>query len=497
LVATVSVPGPFEVLTRPTTLKPRDRQSFVLGPKVRVEAVHLSPAADESGLPNLINGSGLREVNGFKAHGTNTSDMWLGDWKDGLSIEFELSDPASLAAIAVWNYNADWQTTNGIRKADVAVSADGATWQTVLRGVEFAEADGTAAYDDPTVLKLEGVKAQKVRFENIVPRGADGKVGASEVAFHEAVGSRASAREPEDNAMGVPLKQVALAWTPVTGATSYRAYLGTNSTALAELGTTNETSWPVAELSPRSAYFWRVDASVPGGQTIPGRLERFNTGGLVAWFKLDETEGNQATDSSGNGTAAEVNGQPHWAPGQGTANGALEFDGKENFLNCGNPPALNFRGGMTVSVWFKVRQFNRRYQTIATKGETTWRIHRNAERDTVSFSLDGPQLPGNEGRSPRLQTRRAVNDGQWHHIVALYDGQRAALYLDGQVETSVRATGPIAQNAEPVMIGENAVSRERFFNGWMDDVRLYDYGLSEEEVLALYRAGRPVEKNGN
>ena len=48
----------------------------------------------------------------------------------------------ALGAIEVWNYNAEWQTADGVRKADVAVSPDGTTWQTVLRGAEFAEAEG-------------------------------------------------------------------------------------------------------------------------------------------------------------------------------------------------------------------------------------------------------------------------------------------------------------------------------------------------------------------
>jgi len=53
----------------------------------------------------------------------------------------------------------------------------------------------------------------------------------------------------------------------------------------------------------------------------------------------------------------------------------------------------------------------------------------------------------------------------------------------------VGVSGPIAQNTEPVLIGENAASRGRPFNGWLDDVRLYNRGLSAEEIRALYRGG--------
>ena len=61
------------------------------------------------------------------------------------------------------------------------------------------------------------------------------------------------------------------------------------------------------------------------------------------------------------------------------------------------------------------------------------------------------------------------------------------LYLDGTEEGSVAATGTVTPNNVPVALGENALSRGRFFNGWMDDVRLYNRGLSAEEVQSLYR----------
>ena len=186
------------MLTRQVTLKPKGRKPPELGPAARVEAVRLSPGADETGLDAIINGAGLRgsAMGGLLKHGTDPSTMWQGACTPGLKIEFDLAQPVSLAALEVWNFNADWQTANGIRKADVALSADGSTWQTVLSGVEFAEAEGTADYDTPAVLKLNGAIACKVRFENIVPWNSSAKIGLSKVVFHRSPDSarRAEAR---------------------------------------------------------------------------------------------------------------------------------------------------------------------------------------------------------------------------------------------------------------------------------------------------------------
>jgi hypothetical protein len=118
--------------------------------------------------------------------------MGRGACSTNLSLEFELPGPVALGTIEVWNYNAEWQTKDGVRKADVAVSPDGTTWQTVLRGAEFAEAEGNANYDEPIRLKLNGAMVRKVRFENIVPWNDKGQVGLSKVVFHQAIGTQAA-----------------------------------------------------------------------------------------------------------------------------------------------------------------------------------------------------------------------------------------------------------------------------------------------------------------
>ncbi len=179
------------MLTRPLTLKPKGRKPPALGPTVGVAAVHLSPTADEANLPALINPAGLRDLDkdGLREQSTSPTNMWLGAYTASLCLEFDLPVATPLAAIEVWNYNAVWETVKGVRKADVAVSSDGTTWQTVLRGAEIAEAEGTSDYDEPTVLKLNGVTARKVRLENLVPMGSDGKVGLSKVIFHRATAS--------------------------------------------------------------------------------------------------------------------------------------------------------------------------------------------------------------------------------------------------------------------------------------------------------------------
>lgn len=221
--------------------------------------------------------------------------------------------------------------------------------------------------------------------------------------------------------------------------------------------------------------------------TRAGALQS-GTEGSVAWWKFDETQGGAAADATGHGLAGRVQGQPRWAPGQGRFGGALELDGATGFVDCADAQEFDFREGMSLSVWFKVRRFDKMPPVLVTKGNNTWQLQFTGDQHRLNFALTGPQTKGTtRSRSPSVTSNRALDDGQWHHVVGAYDGQRVALYVDGKLADSMSASGLIAQNTEPVMIGGSPTTRSRPFEGWIDDVRLYSCGLRESAIQALYR----------
>ncbi len=468
-------------------LKPKGRKPAELGPPVRVVAARAAPGAEASA---LVGGPALKDTDqdGFRELGTDAQAMWQADATPDLKLEFELAGPVPLSAVQVWNFNAEWQTTNGIRKADVAVSADGTTWQTVVRGAEFPEAEGRPDYDEPVVLKLNGATACKVRLENLVAWGT-GKVGLGAVMFHQAPGPQAAPLQPEDGARAITVTKPALKWVAGLNAKEHRVFLGTEPGQLASLGSATQPELQAPALKPESAYYWRVDEVQADGSVVAGRVARFDTIGLVAWWKLDETKGNKAEDACGLHHTAYVSGKANWAPGQGRIGGAFEFDGKQNQLYCGSVPEFDFADAITVSAWVKVRKFDKDWQAIVTKGDTAWRLQRQLASGMVTFSFDtGSSTNRSDEDLIRLISKRTIDDGQWHHLIGLSDGVRAALFIDGELEASAPAKA-IARNKQPVMIGCNSEHYDRRFNGWIDDVRLYGYGLSNDEVKALYRAG--------
>jgi hypothetical protein len=478
------------VLTRQVTLKPSGRKLPDLGPLVRVEAARLNPAGGQTAAAALVHQAGLWDWDrdDLLEQDTLPKHMWRGTCATNLSLEFELPEPVALGGIEVWNYNAEWQTRDGIRKADVAVSPDGTTWETVLRGADFAEADGNPDYDEPIQLKLKGATVRKVRFENIVPWDDKGNVGLSKVVLHQASGPQAGPQTPPDGANGVGIGAPALEWVAGQGATEHKVFFGTAPDNLTLLSSTKQARLDASQLKPDTTYFWRVDEVQGDGRVVTGRVARFGTAGQVAWWKLDETKGVKVEDASGHELTATVDGRANWAPDhQGRAGGALEFDGRSTYLNCGRAPEFDFHEAMSVAAWVKVPAFSKKSQAIVSKGDTAWRLQRYKETGMVTFCFNtGTAAQSGNENLVSLVSKRKVDDGQWHHLVGVSDGRRAALYVDGELEDSADAK-PIALNSVPLRIGSNLEALGRGFSGYIDEVRLYGYGLSQAEVKTLYQ----------
>jgi beta-galactosidase len=165
------------------------------------------------------------------------------------------------------------------------------------------------------------------------------------------------------------------------------------------------------------------------------------------------------------------------------------LNGGGDYVDCGKAPSLNITDLITVSAWIKVDTFDKFCQAIATKGDSAWRIQKNRYQDSIEFACTGVHVPSDPYGAVRGKT--SVNDGKWHHIAGVYDGTRMDLYVDCELDASASARGSIYANHEPLYIGENSERPGRTWKGLIDDVRIYNYALSEAEIKALYDGKGP------
>jgi hypothetical protein len=196
---------------------------------------------------------------------------------------------------------------------------------------------------------------------------------------------------------------------------------------------------------------------------------------LVAWYRFD----GDASDSSGNNLHGTEVGDPTYTAG--VFGQAIDMDGDGDYVDCGNPPEFTIRDEITFMYWFQVREFNRAWQTVIAKGDDSWRSSRAGSSGTESFMEAA--VGGTSGNY--LYGVTPVDDGQWHHIAATYDGATFYLYLDGELESSEPSTGQIAVSSYNVCIGENSDATGRYWDGLIDDVMIFSRSFSQEEIQQM------------
>lgn len=214
-------------------------------------------------------------------------------------------------------------------------------------------------------------------------------------------------------------------------------------------------------------------------------VEPPSTEGLVAWY---EFEGN-FNDSSGN----EIHGVPagdattiYDPGGNGKEAGmVLSLDGYGDYVNCGGDPNFDITGSITLACWIKIDEFGPDWQAIVTRGDNSWRIARNKKKSWLEFCLNYLSIPYIPGTIK-------VDDGQWHHVIGMYEHNEAMyLYIDGVIDVSSPTGGDINISEWDVCIGCNFQGdARREWDGEIDDVRIYNRVLTDEEILYLSTEGQ-------
>ena len=207
----------------------------------------------------------------------------------------------------------------------------------------------------------------------------------------------------------------------------------------------------------------------------------------IARWNFETGSGSTVSDSSANnnvGTFGCGDGgdEPNWV-GTGWVNSnSLEFY-RNSYVEIAtdetqDPNLDSLQYEITVAAWFKTTDIQS-WETIASKaGTSCWRLRRKSSSHILNFSLSGG--PGG------VSGTKNIDDGYWHHVAGVYDGSTIAIYFDGVLDNSAPASGNFPTGASPVWIGGRSDNpSSRGWKGMLDDVRVYDYGMSDAQVADL------------
>jgi len=221
----------------------------------------------------------------------------------------------------------------------------------------------------------------------------------------------------------------------------------------------------------RVAWFDNV-----GNVFVKGRLSQGPGTGqeMKGHWKFDETEGSTAHDFVGTNHGT-LNNFPQddsqWVTGK--INGALEFDGADDYVSL-SPIAALQGSTVTVTAWIKTDDTSEQDRPILTQYDQThvgYRLLLKSRKPCFIFNGD---LNGAQASDP-------IGLNEWHHLAGTYDNEQLRIYVDGHLEDTYGQTFYYF-NALTANIGYGDQSPYPHFKGIIDDVRAYNYAMGAAEI---------------
>lgn len=216
---------------------------------------------------------------------------------------------------------------------------------------------------------------------------------------------------------------------------------------------------------------------------------------LIAYWNFNEGQGTQVLDSSGMGNIGTIYGAT-WI--NGIAGKALGFDGVNDYINVANTSSQQITTNqLSISMWFNLQQDIGNTQSRLICKQQDW----NRSWGLEFFGKDylgsaGNQLAFHDSNGTTdfiCYTGKLIETGIWHHVGVVDNGGTIDLYLDGQIfYTTNQGRGIPSSIPAPIRIGRTNPTSTYFFNGFMDEIRLYDRALSGEEMEELYLIPEPA-----
>lgn len=212
---------------------------------------------------------------------------------------------------------------------------------------------------------------------------------------------------------------------------------------------------------------------------------------LVAYYSFND-ESDPGHDDSGNGQQGELVGDAVWTA-QGKVNGAMEFDGDRDWVVIPFSDKTDVNGWPEgrLALWFKVRDFHaeRDNDSILFKS-VEWGDHSG-----IAIGIRHKKVGGSWRNDETTNNRYSVtweepSLNQWYHAAVVYLGSSMEFYINGakvgeDAEPDTYGPGDPNRNA-PLRIGGQHPDGEMLnFDGWIDELRLYDRALTKHEIEAL------------
>jgi len=202
----------------------------------------------------------------------------------------------------------------------------------------------------------------------------------------------------------------------------------------------------------------------------------------VLYHSYDEGDGDTAGDLSGNKHEGVID-NPTWVDGK--FGKALEFDGTSTFVTVESPPELNV-DACTFMAWINAEHWNGVRQIVgkSVHGGCAGRVQYGLFSENAVFKLRLETEGGRADISTDLP-----DTGKFVHVAFTNDTDTAHIYIDGKSMVDQAVPGKLGANDDPWRVGQDCDRENYIFEGIIDEVRLWNRALSEEEINTFMDQG--------
>ena len=269
-----------------------------------------------------------------------------------------------------------------------------------------------------------------------------------------------------------------LAVDPDSNALSYRWSAQNGSLT----GGGSSVSWQSP--SQEGNYFISCAVDDGGGGIATANLElevrdfsKAQSGNLVAFYPFN----GDAKDGSGFHHDGRINGGSFVSDRFGRPSSAFAFDGTSTSIAISNDSTLNFQSGITVNFWMTVRAFYDREQYPISHGnwQNRWKVSISSKhlRWTIKTPIGTKDLDSETELSP----------DSLYNVTVCYNGADIEVYLNGALDAFSSWSGAMLRTTYDLTIGQDLPGDNNYnFNGVLDNIRIYDYAASVQQIASLF-----------
>lgn len=221
------------------------------------------------------------------------------------------------------------------------------------------------------------------------------------------------------------------------------------------------------------------------------------TDGLVAYYPFN---GN-ANDESGNGNDGVVAGAILTTDRCMDENSAFEFDGDDDDIMINDDPTLRFGpNDFAISAWIYPTGTggNHGWNAIITKHNGTsddgsWVFRVANDEDSGNVPKLSFSITNTSGPDDRLYANtELLLDNEWYHAAVVRENNELTFYLNSELDGSFSCDKDFLSESTMYISDQGNVDNERF-TGKIDEMRIYNRSLSEEEIWLLWLEGRDAD----